>query len=154
MKTCSRCKTDKPFSDFGKQAKSKDGYQYHCRQCKAELHQLNHKRRMESIKRSQRKRVDTGRQFVVEWFSTHPCVDCGNSDIRVLEFDHLSDKLKGVGWLLHAGYSVAAIKREIEKCEVRCKNCHVIKTYERMGSTWHDKYMPLLTDSDRNLLNS
>lgn len=32
-KTCTKCGTEKPVSDFNKQAKSKDGYQHNCRDC-------------------------------------------------------------------------------------------------------------------------
>jgi hypothetical protein len=143
MKTCSRCKTSKPYTDFNKESKSKDGYQYQCRQCKAALHQEHHAQRIESIKASQQKRVDAARTYVVQWFQTHPCVDCGNTDIRVLEFDHVSgQKVKGVARLVRDGYTLETVKREIAKCEVRCRNCHTIKTYERLGTTWYDAHLP------------
>jgi 5-methylcytosine-specific restriction endonuclease McrA len=32
-KTCSKCRIDKPLADFNKQAKSKDGHHYYCRDC-------------------------------------------------------------------------------------------------------------------------
>ncbi len=62
----------------------------------------------------------------------HPCVDCNVSDLRVLEFDHLRDK-KHVIALMHAP-SVDSLIKEISKCEIRCANCHRIKTFERTKS--------------------
>ena len=71
------------------------------------------------------------------------CVDCGNHDIRVLEFDHVrGTKLDGIGSMIRRGRSMAAVEAEIEKCEVRCKNCHAIATMTRLGGTWHDSYLP------------
>lgn len=54
------------------------------------------------------------------------CVDCGSTD--KLEFDHVDPKLKSfdVGKLLN--YSAAKRKAELEKCVLRCKACHKIKT--------------------------
>ena len=143
MKQCSRCKETKPLDKFGKEAKSKDGLQYHCKVCKAELHILNHEARMVSIRASKQRRVDAGRNYVVEWFKTHPCVDCGETDIRVLEFDHLGNKVDGVAKMVREGQTLKRIKQEIEKCEVRCKNDHARKSFERLGGTWHDKFIGL-----------
>jgi hypothetical protein len=35
--------------------------------------------------------------YLLDFFKTHPCVDCGEQDPIVLEFDHLSDKLFSIG---------------------------------------------------------
>ncbi len=69
---------------------------------------------------------------------THVCVDCGEADIRVLDFDHRADAKKkaDVMRLAQQGYSVAIIMAEIAKCDVRCRNCHAKVTYERMGDNW------------------
>ena len=63
---------------------------------------------------------------------TLKCINCGNNDFRVLEFDHLDPNQKdfSVGEGLKLGYSFDRILNEIEKCQVLCANCHRIKTFE------------------------
>jgi len=60
------------------------------------------------------------------------CVDCGVKNHIVLDFDHLSDKKYNVSRMIHDGFSWAAIKKEIAKCEVVCANCHRIRTHDRL----------------------
>lgn len=59
------------------------------------------------------------------------CVDCGyRLHPTALQFDHIPSrgkKLKAVSKCT----SVRSLKSEILKCEVRCANCHFIKTMER-----------------------
>ena len=69
------------------------------------------------------------------YFSVHPCVDCGNTDIRVLDFDHVYGEKGGNISRMIQGSPWLAIEAEIAKCEVRCANCHRIKTIER-GQWW------------------
>jgi hypothetical protein len=60
------------------------------------------------------------------------CVDCGINNPIVLDFDHLHDKKYNVSRMIHDGFSWAAIKKEISKCEVVCANCHRIRTHYRL----------------------
>ena len=60
------------------------------------------------------------------------CTDCGQKNHIVLDFDHLKDKKYNVSRMIHDGFSWAAIKKEIAKCEVVCANCHRIRTYSRL----------------------
>lgn len=70
------------------------------------------------------------------------CVDCGKSDIRVLEFDHVrGDKVDSITSMVRRGLSVEVLVEEIAKCEVRCANCHTIATLSRLPQTWHDKFV-------------
>ena len=71
--------------------------------------------------------------MLLEYFATHPCVDCGESDPVVLEFDHLRDKSFSIGAKL-TNYSWTAIEAEIEKGEVVCGNCHKRRTARRRRS--------------------
>jgi len=71
----------------------------------------------------------TNKKLKIEYLLAHPCVDCGNTDTRVLDFDHLRDKKEKVSKML-SSYTWAKVYEEIEKCEVRCANCHRIKHFK------------------------
>jgi hypothetical protein len=78
--------------------------------------------------------------YLLNYLESHPCVDCGESDRSVLEFDHLEDKSFNIsrGFRDRPWSQVLA---EIEKCEVRCANCHKLRTGRSRG--W---YQALLSD--------
>ena len=64
----------------------------------------------------------------------HPCVDCGEDDPIVLEFDHLRDKRVNVSALANSAVPFDRVLAEIEKCEVVCANCHRRRTCTRLDS--------------------
>ncbi len=76
---------------------------------------------------------EAARQYVYDYLSTHPCVQCGESDPRVLEFDHLGDKDNTVAKMVASGSPISSIEREIAKCQVLCANCHRKKTSDERG---------------------
>jgi hypothetical protein len=75
------------------------------------------------------------RAFISNYLKDNPCIDCGEANIVVLEFDHLRDKDFNISDAARNGVGIKKLKDEIAKCEVRCANCHRKKTYERAGST-------------------
>jgi len=75
------------------------------------------------------------RKYLWNYLLEHGCIDCGNNDPRVLHFDHLRDKLYNISEMV-ANYSIETIELEIAKCEVRCANCHSIKTSIQFG--WYE----------------
>jgi hypothetical protein len=56
------------------------------------------------------------------------CVDCGERDVVVLEFDHIGNKRSNVTVLAWSVCSLARLQEEIACCEVRCCNCHRRRT--------------------------
>lgn len=71
---------------------------------------------------------------VYQYLTEHPCVDCGEADPLVLEFDHIRGvKRHGVKRMLAGTYSLEAVMQEIAKCDVRCANCHRRITAKRGG---------------------
>ena len=65
---------------------------------------------------------------MMDFYKTNPCVDCGQSDPRVLDFDHVNTKRHNISTLLKKEYSWETILEEAKNCEVRCANCHRVKT--------------------------
>jgi hypothetical protein len=72
-------------------------------------------------------------RFLLEYLRDHPCVDCGESDPLVLEFDHVGEKSFEIGAGL-PDRNWDSILREIAKCEVVCANCHRRRTAQRFGT--------------------
>lgn len=74
--------------------------------------------------------------LICEYLSAHSCVDCGESDILVLEFDHLPkyEKSYAISTLIGRAVAWEIIQAEIDKCEVVCANCHRKRTAERSNN--------------------
>ena len=53
----------------------------------------------------------------------------------MLEFDHKDQLAKGaeVSVLARSGYSLTRLKEEVRRCDVRCANCHRIRTHAQRG---------------------
>ena len=77
------------------------------------------------------------------YLSSHPCVDCGERDIRCLEFDHRDRATKSstIALMMRRKTAWSVILREIDKCEVRCANCHRKKTAAEDNSWRHRLYL-------------
>jgi hypothetical protein len=132
VKRCCTCKQIKPLTEFNLLRKAKDGRQHSCRECNKAYHYANWDRHMAQIKARTKRLREEARAFVVEYLRAHPCVDCGETDIVVLEFDHLRDKRANVSYLIQTA-EIRRIKEEIDKCEVVCANCHRRRTSQRGG---------------------
>lgn len=61
------------------------------------------------------------------------CIDCGYAaHAAALQFDHIDDNKKAnVSDLIRSDYGWNTIKKEIDKCVVRCANCHAVITASR-----------------------
>ena len=45
-KVCACCKIEKPLSEFGKNARNKDGHDYYCKDCKSKIQRENRLKRL------------------------------------------------------------------------------------------------------------
>lgn len=77
---------------------------------------------------------------VVGYLQSHGCSDCGETDWRVLEFDHRDPETKSssVADLVTNNANMKRIWEEIEKCDVRCANCHRRKT--AIDNNWYSYF--------------
>ena len=64
------------------------------------------------------------------------CIDCGYKEHpQALDFDHVrGEKVDSISQMIVKHYSWARVESEMDKCEVRCKNCHAVRTAERRES--------------------
>lgn len=138
-RTCTRCGVSysKPKLAFQAEKFGKDGLRSQCTKCRmrAQKHYRKHSAKAKNtLKQGFLKRRERNRQFVRAYLEKHPCVDCGEARWQVLEFDHVrGSKLNNIAWMVSGTYSIVVISKEIAKCQVRCANCHRLKTAKQFG---------------------
>jgi hypothetical protein len=150
MKRCSRCGIEKPHDQFHRNSLREDGLQSYCKLCKKGIDAEIYARGGEEYKRHKRLRQraisNRNARLVFGYLQQHPCVDCGDADPTVLEFDHVrGEKKHNIADLIRRYGSWDTIRAEIEKCEVRCANCHRRATAKRHGMQRYLLGLELLT---------
>jgi hypothetical protein len=108
-----------------------------CRSCVAAASREHYRRNRESyLERNRKPQRSAGpkRSFRLEYLSTHPCVDCGETDPVLLDFDHRDGEIKvdDVARLIRDRRWEAAAE-EIAKCDVHCVRRHRRKTARQFG---------------------
>lgn len=66
---------------------------------------------------------------------SNPCLDCGKKyPYYVMDFDHRpsEEKEANISELLGRAVSLHRLKKEINKCDLVCSNCHRIRTFRRI----------------------
>jgi hypothetical protein len=137
-KRCGTCQAEKPTSDFGKNRAKPDGLQSSCNPCRKKVNASYYRRSKEKFNPIRQERLRKARaesrRRLAEYLLDHPCVDCGESDIVVLQFDHRSDnKVADVGTMVADGLTWSRIAAEIAKCDVVCANDHSRRTAAFFG---------------------
>jgi hypothetical protein len=140
---CPVCKEIKPRSEFYSWQGSFNETKYsgYCKVCQSTRGKTYYAKRSRSRKYMEKRRVEqrTKRRrngyFVIDYLRSHPCVDCGEADPVVLDFDHRdpATKLYSICHLISGCRGLDVIIAEIAKCDVRCSNCHRRKTAREQG---------------------
>jgi hypothetical protein len=131
-----KCTVEKVCACGGTPVINKSGK---CKPCWKEYYQNwyaeNKTQHLTNVKVTRKRRIQERRQKILEYLQANPCIDCGESDPVVLDFDHVRGRKKSdVTTMIYAS-SWENVVKEIEKCEVRCANCHrrrtakVVKSY-------------------------
>jgi hypothetical protein len=142
MIVCTKCEVEKSLEEFpwkNKKAGKKATICKACQRAYAKQHHLNNKQYyVEKAKVAKEKSLAINREYIKNYLEKHYCVDCGEDDYVVLEFDHQRDKLGNISQMVF-GTSLAKLKKEVAKCEVVCANCHKRRTAEQFGFyKWRD----------------
>jgi hypothetical protein len=138
-KTCKVCGCNKPLGEFERDQRA--NYRKTCRECRKLYFRKINENRKEYIANHSQSRIHAKRVKLWDYLKTHSCVDCNESDPIVLEFDHIQgEKHAAVSVLISNGASWQKVLDEIEKCVVRCANCHRRKTAIELG--WYKTVTP------------
>jgi hypothetical protein len=137
-KWCYDCRRFKPVEAFAFQDKSKGTRQGRCRACHAKYRREHYVRNRATYIRQEVARVkrysEENRPLIREYLRAHPCIDCGETDIVVLDFDHRDPAAKRYNVIVLATHKPwSRVLEEIAKCEVRCANCHRKRTAYQFG---------------------
>ena len=120
MKCCTRCEQWKDESEFNMRDLKRKLLQYVCRDYQQQQMRDRYARNKENVleinrqstHRSQMRAAD----FIRGYLSDKHGIDCGESDIAVLTFDHVTGEKKyNISNMISRGYNVETIKRELEK---------------------------------------
>ena len=148
-RTCSKCQLRKDIAEFPFRNKLKGTRHSYCLRCGRSHAKARYSKNIQYYVRKARVRreklIKEINERLFQYLESHPCVDCGENDPIVLEFDRVrgekSYNVSAMGWLM---LSWNSLLKEIEKCDVRCANCHRRKTAARLSSFRHRKrYGPL-----------
>lgn len=130
FKKCRSCNKRRKLDEFVRESRNSSGYSSRCKYCKRNYDTAYYSKtpqRRLAISRRKKKLGATAGKYISSYLRTHPCVDCGEDDIAVLDFDHVrGTKRDNISKLRYT--SLKAVQEEIKKCEVRCANCHRRKT--------------------------
>jgi len=147
---CSRCGGVKPIDDFPMKSKATGRRGVWCRDCRRAYGRDHYRRNKPAYMKRARRRTNVdrsrARDVVAEYLRANPCVDCGESDILLLDFDHRerSSKRAPVARLVSTGL-ISVVMAEIAKCDVRCGNCH----RKRTAAQFNWRKSPQFQDSRR-----
>jgi hypothetical protein len=136
LRRCGRCRELKPVDQFAWRRIERGQRDNMCRPCRSaygkEHYLANRQRYIDAEARRKQARAEERMVYLIDFFRSHPCVDCGESDPMVLEFDHVGVKKFNVAKGLRDRPWQSALD-EIEQCEVVCANCHRRRTASRGG---------------------
>jgi hypothetical protein len=132
------CGETKPEADFAFADMAKGTHQSHCRKCQAAYRRAHYLANRDAYIALEVARMagyrDANRGLLLAYLLEHPCIDCGVRDPVLFDFDHRDPSTKrGDVARLASRKQWPQVLAEIQKCDVRCANCHRRKTARQLG---------------------
>jgi hypothetical protein len=137
-KICTLCQVPKILKEFNIKRRAPDGRQNVCRECNSEkgkkYYLANKEKHKLAVSIHKEKYKQEVHQWIVNYLAEHGCSDCPEKDVRCLEFDHVrGKKSRNISTMIVNICSIETLKLEIQKCDVRCANCHRKRTSDMQG---------------------
>lgn len=138
MKECIDCNIFKKLEDFYPHKDGQYGRSPYCSECsraKARKYYKNNneKRKLQIYYARRIRKLDIFSELKEKYLAG--CVDCGENNFFVLDWDHRDNVSKLLPLSKMWNFSKEKIMDEIDKCELRCANCHRKKTANQLNWT-------------------
>ena len=123
---CRHCRAKKPIKEFKSKRCRRTTITKECLKCRQRFI-LNKHKEPTSLRH-------ICKQVFTEWKKTHPCTRCGETDIRLIEADHIAEKTHRCGdynWWSRRTHGPNALRAELyDRCQSLCVWCHRMKSKE------------------------
>lgn len=127
---CTICKESKEELEFYFRAGVGSKRRAECKLCFNKRHRSYYDKNKLKCIQDINKRRAVKFAHIINYLKIHPCVDCGESDPVVLQFDHIKG-IKKFNVSEGTCRPLSSLISEMEKCEIRCANCHLRATAKR-----------------------
>jgi len=138
FKHCSKCAQDKPLAEFFKDAKSKDGLQSQCKQCKSAAISAYYQTPEGRLRKapSQKPSPEALRRKSLKAYYRDPVA--ANISRRIRKSLGVQGGKANRSWCTLVGYSATALRQHLEE------QFDETQTWANYGKTWHvDHIVPL-----------
>ena len=126
-KICTKCKIEKPVSEFRFRNKAQGTYHSHCKECEKARDKIHYRESQDrqSAVRETAKFQRNRNLNLVDYAKSCGCKKCGEKRMYVLDFHHRNpaEKEDTINHMIKSS-SAERIKEEIQKCDILCSNCH------------------------------
>lgn len=110
-----------------------------CKTCNREYQRKwfaqNKKVQIDRVRKNTNRQKENIKKIISDFLRNNPCIDCGESDPIVLDFDHVDSETKEytVAQIHGYGMSISRLEKEMSRCVVRCANCHRRRTAKQFN---------------------
>lgn len=132
LRVCTFCRGNLELvhENFAWRNKARGLFQSQCRSCQKSWRKDHYQKNRQAYIDKASVWRDEQKKTFYDWLKTQVCVDCGQDDFRLLQCDHLLDKSFNVGEKIGV-LKFETLMLEVNKCDIVCSNCHIIRTSER-----------------------
>ena len=131
MKNCSKCKVLKSLEEFAVAKTKADGRTPDCKECKRAYNKNYYSENYDAERIRLKRRQNEQRQVLEQYFREvkTKCSRCGEGRFAALDFHHKDPSTKEItlSEAFNRIWSLEKVKKEVNKCEVICSNCHRVE---------------------------
>lgn len=129
MRECTKCKIEKPYSEYYKSSTNKSGWQAWCKKCTISnmaYRYKNNEKVKSKTKEGERNSFNVFQNISLLIKSKYGCQYCNEQCPHVLQFHHINplNKITEVSVLCFKKNKPKFFE-EMNKCIVVCSNCHI-----------------------------